>query len=64
VSYPHPPRPPRGPIDWLGRAAWVLLLAAIAINVAWALIRPFIPIVFVVVVMVGLARWWLTRRWY
>jgi type IV secretory pathway VirB2 component (pilin) len=54
--------PSRGLSDHLWRAALTLLLSAVAMHVAWSLVRPLLGPLAVVVVLVGVVRlaagWW------
>lgn len=43
--------------------AWGLLLGAIAINVAWQLLRPILLPLIGLVIASATIGWWLDRRW-
>ena len=47
------------------RFAFGILAIAIALNIAWALIQPVIPALFIVAALIGfvlIVRWW-RNRW-
>lgn len=52
-------REPRDP--WL-RFAVVVVGTALALRIAWALLRPLLPVLAVVVAAIALWRWWRWRR--
>lgn len=62
-GWPGPPRP-RTPWDGLLGAAWAVLALAIALHVAWSLLRPLLPVIGLGVGLGVIARWWAIRRWY
>ena len=52
------------PRSWLNRAlgaAITCVVVALLLSWAWALLKPLVPVIGAVVVLVLLGRWWLNR---
>jgi hypothetical protein len=43
------------------RFAVGVLAVAIALNVAWCLLRPLLPVLLALVVLIAAIRWWQSR---
>ena len=53
------------PVSWtntVSKAAWTLLLVAVAAFVAWQLLQQFVAALVVIVALLGIYRWILGGR--